>query len=111
MTGGARTFLSKPVLLPLLLWRRGPGRGGRSSIFSQLLTGYARWGFARQLIRKVWPPRSVAQRRVDTMFFAQTQHRGFAVSHMKILLQHRQNRLYFRRPRVWTADLQAAHDF
>jgi len=30
---------------------------------------------------------------------------------MKILLQHRQNRLYFRRPRVWTADLQAAFDF
>jgi hypothetical protein len=30
---------------------------------------------------------------------------------MKILLQHRRNRLYFRRPGVWTSDFHAAYDF
>ena len=30
---------------------------------------------------------------------------------MKILLQSVLNRLYFRRPGVWTADPEAAHDF
>jgi hypothetical protein len=30
---------------------------------------------------------------------------------MKILLQHRRNRLYFRRLGVWTADFHAAYDF
>jgi hypothetical protein len=30
---------------------------------------------------------------------------------MKILLQNVLNRMYFRRPGVWTADSQAAHDF
>ena len=30
---------------------------------------------------------------------------------MKILLQSLLNRLYFRRPGVWTANPEAAHDF
>jgi hypothetical protein len=30
---------------------------------------------------------------------------------MKILLQNVLNRLYYRRPGVWTADVEAAHDF
>ena len=30
---------------------------------------------------------------------------------MKILLQNVLNRLYFRRPGVWTADADAAYDF
>ena len=30
---------------------------------------------------------------------------------MRILLQHMQNRLYFRRRGVWTSNLQAAFDF
>jgi hypothetical protein len=30
---------------------------------------------------------------------------------MKLLLQNVLNQLYFRRPGVWTADADAAHDF